>query len=71
MGRTGTAVRAALGMHPGRQSFLGWVGRIGGRAQLIALASLIVLGAQATLLVYSLDRGFGILSNILVSSSPL
>ena len=49
-------------------SFLGWVGRIGGRAQIIALASLLVLGAQAVLLVYSLDRGFGILSEILVST---
>ena len=56
-------------MRPGRQGFVGWLERIGGRAQLIALASLLVLGAQAALLIYSLDRGFGILSQILVSTS--
>jgi signal transduction histidine kinase/DNA-binding response OmpR family regulator/HAMP domain-containing protein len=45
-----------------------WIGRIGGRAQLIALASLIVLGVQAGLLVYGLERGYSILSEILVST---
>ncbi|HEX9463909.1 MAG TPA: response regulator [Alphaproteobacteria bacterium] len=56
-------------MGPGRQTFWSWLRRIGGRAQIIALASLLVLGAQAALLVYSLDRGFGILSETLVTTS--
>jgi signal transduction histidine kinase/DNA-binding response OmpR family regulator/HAMP domain-containing protein len=52
-----------------RGKFLTWLGRIGGRAQIIAIASLLVLGLQAGLLVYGLDRGFGILSEFLASTN--
>jgi signal transduction histidine kinase/DNA-binding response OmpR family regulator/HAMP domain-containing protein/HPt (histidine-containing phosphotransfer) domain-containing protein len=45
---------------------LPWLSRIGGRAQLIALTSLVVLVGQAAILVYGLNRGFDILSEILV-----
>jgi two-component system sensor histidine kinase/response regulator len=52
-----------------RGKFLTWLSRIGGRAQIIAVASLLVLGIQAGLLVYGLDRGFGILTEILASTN--
>jgi hypothetical protein len=49
-----------------RGPLLTWLSRIGGRAQIIALASLVVLGLQAALLIYGLNRGFEILTEILV-----
>gem|GEM_PF-2646234 len=52
-----------------RWPFLAWFSRIGGRAQIIAAASLIVLGTQAGLLVYGLNRGFDILTEVLVSGA--
>ncbi len=51
-----------------RRGALSWFSRIGGRAQIIAVASLVVLCLQAGLLIYGLNRGFGILSEILVST---
>jgi len=58
-----------IDMRVPRGKFLTWLGRIGGRAQIIAVASLMVLGLQAGLLVYGLDRGFGILTEILASTN--
>ncbi len=49
--------------------FLAWLRRIGGRAQIIAAASLVVLVTQAALLAYGLNRGFDILTEVLVSGA--
>ena len=49
-------------MRMDRWPLLAWLSRIGGRAQIIAVASLIVLSVQAGLLVYGLNRGFDILT---------
>ena len=56
-------------MRMDRWPLLAWLSRIGGRAQIIAVASLIVLSVQAGLLVYGLNRGFDILTEVLVSGA--